>query len=393
MSNAPFLDLADPGFSTRSSEVHAARRKSWYARTPYGIAILRHREAGLLLRDRRLRQGSHAWPRVTGLEGSFARFWTNSVIAQEGARHKHLRGLFQRAIRPEHIAEMTPAFEEIASDLIDGFGKRPEVEFMEAFATRFAGQAICTLLGLPRSDWRRVAEDASCLGLAMGIDAKRHEKAVNDATDRLFALAADLVDCAAEGQAGFVARLLAEGGDLQRDELLNLIVIAIFGGIDTTRAQLGLGMSLFAEHPEQWARLRRDPELIPAAIEETIRARPTTTWSTREALESFEFEGLQIGQGQTIHILSHATASDSRISETPGFDVEASRKMHFGFGGGAHHCLGASVARTDIAAALRVLTRRISAFSTAGAPAFLPETGNTSPVSLPLRLTYSDLGS
>ncbi|MEM9043056.1 MAG: cytochrome P450 [Pseudomonadota bacterium] len=388
MSDTPFLDLSNPDFSTRSPEVLAARNAGWYARTPYGIAVLRHREAGLLLRDRRLRQGSHAWPQYMGLRGAFARFWTNSVIAQEGADHKRLRAVFQGAIKPEAIEAMVPTFHSVADDIINSWDGRVAIEFMSEFATRFAGQAICTMLGLPRTEWHRIAEDASCLGLAMGVDAKSHEGEVNAATERLYLLAEELVALADAGRDGFVTRVVAQEVDLSREELLNLIVIAIFGGVDTTRAQLGLGMALFAANPEQWSLLRERPDLIPAAIEETIRMRPTTTWSTREALESFVFAGLAIAEGETIHILAHATARDPQICSDETFSAEAARKMHFGFGGGAHHCLGAAVARADIAAALRVMTQRIAAFATSETPLFLPETGNTSPVKLPLTLTY-----
>ena len=84
IQDLPYLDLTAADFSTRGTEVLAARTRYWCARTPFGIAVLRHRQAGQLLRDRRLRQGSHAWPKYMGLEGSFSEFWTNSVIGQEG---------------------------------------------------------------------------------------------------------------------------------------------------------------------------------------------------------------------------------------------------------------------------------------------------------------------
>ncbi|MEM0921721.1 MAG: cytochrome P450 [Pseudomonadota bacterium] len=374
-----FLDLADPAFSTRSEAVREARAAHWCARTPFGLAVLRHREAGLLLRDRRLRQGSHAWPRLTGLEGPFAEFWMASVIAKEGPEHKALRARVQVALHPDHIAALIPDFERIAGDLLDRGGR--VIEFMSTFAIPFAGRAICALLGLPESAWRRVAQDAATLGLAMGVDAKRHEAAVNAATERLYDLARDLV-----ARRGAFVRRLDEGGEIAEDALLNLIVMSIFGGVDTTRSQLGHGMVLFAEHPSQWQALRADPALIPRAVEEMIRAFPTTTWSTREAVERFEFAGETIEAGQTIHILVHATAMDPAVTLPQSFDITAPRRTHFGFGGGAHHCLGSQVARTDMAAALRVMAERVERISLAGTPVFLPDSGNTSPEHLPVCL-------
>ena len=167
--------------------------------------------------------------------------------------------------------------------------------------------------------------------------------------------------------------------------MLDLIVIAIFGGVDTTRAQLAFAAHLFALHRDQWDWLRDKPEAVPAAIDEVIRMRPTTTWATREALEDVTIDNVTITQGDTVHVMVHATATDPDNGHTGAFDIRARRKMHFGFGGGAHHCLGQLVARTDMAAALRVWLRRWKSIELAGEPEFLPDSGNTSPLKMPVR--------
>ena len=91
------------------------------------------------------------------------------------------------------------------------------------------------------------------------------------------------------------------------------------------------------------------------------------------------------GMGEIVHILAHATATDPRIRDDPDFDIRPTRKIHFGFGGGAHHCLGQFVARTDMAVALSVLVRNWTSIEWAGAPEWRPDTGNTSPTRLPIR--------
>lgn len=385
----PFLDMTVPGFSTRSDEVVEARKKSWCARTPFGLAVLRHRHAGLILRDRRLRQGSYAWPDTCGLTGSFAEFWRRSLIGQEGAPHKTLRQIAQAALSTDFIEGLCPAFEAEAEALLEPH-KGAGIEFMADFSEAFAGRAVTLLLGLDRERAPAIARDASTLGLAMGLDAANHQTEINAACDRLSALARDLVERVRRGddRTSYVARLMATADEISDQELVDLIVISIFGGVDTTRAQLGFAMMLFAAHPEQWAWLRAHPEGIPAAIEEIVRTRPTTTWSTREAVEDFEFDGVQIRQGQTVHIFVHATGTDPLAVTYEGFDVTAPRKTHFGFGGGAHHCLGQFVARTDMACALRVLLRSWQRIDLDGPPDLLPDSGNTAPVRLPLRITW-----
>ncbi len=387
----PYLDLTDPGFSTRGAEVLAARARHWCARTPYGLAVLRHRQAGQLLRDRRLRQGSYAWPGAQGLKGSFTDFWTSSVIAQEGDAHKRLRMLAVPVLAAEFVDSLGPEFDAIAAELAMDIVARERVEFMAAFATPFAGRVICALLAEDQDDWPALARDASTLGLAMGVEAKRHETAVNAACDRLMDRAARLIARARDGKdkEGYVARLLPradELGGFDEAELLNLIVISIFGGVDTTRAQLGFLVRLFIRHPDQWEALRADPALAANAVEEAIRQNPTTTWSTREAIQDFAFDGVDFRRGQTVHILVHASATDPAVLPDAGFNITTRRKAHFGFGGGAHNCLGQAVVRADIASALRALAGRVGRFEWDGTPEFLPDSGNTSPRVLPVRV-------
>ena len=383
----PFLDLSDPQFSTRSQQVVAARNAGWCARTPYGYAVLRHREAGRLLRDRRFRQGSHAWPDTVGLTGSFASFWKRSVISLEGEQHAALRRLAQDALAQDHVLALEPEFAGSAETLCDGLRASGSFDLVHGFTEPFAGLAIAALLGLPHHQAAGLAADATCLGLAMGPEAANHESQVNAAADRLTGLASRLID--APPPDSFVARLKRDGSK-DRQTLVDLTVIAIFGGIDTTRAQLAFAAHLFARHPEQWAWLRENRQAVPAAIDEVIRMRPTTTWVTREALEDVTLDDVTIARGETLHILVHASATDPETGHDGSFDIRARRKAHFGFGGGAHHCLGQLVARTDMAAALNVWLRRWESIELVGEPVFSPDSGNTSPLQLPVRPVWAD---
>ena len=343
------------------------------------------------MRDRRLRQGSYAWPVQMGMQGSFVDFWTQSVIGQEGEAHKRLRTLAVPVLGPDYIASLEPGFTKIAQDLTDRMVKSGTVEFMSDFSAEFSGRVTCLLLNIDHGDWRSVSGDASTLGLAMGTEAKTHESQINAACDRLFELARDLIRRARDGadDGGYVQRLVAraaELGNITDHALENLVVISIFGGVDTTRSQLGHLVHLFILNPDQWDLLRADPDLAPACVEEAIRHHPTTTWSTREAIETFEHNGVEIRQGQTVHVLVHASAMDPAVTDGTNFDITARRKIHFGFGGGAHNCLGQAIARADIAACLRVMAARVAKFEADGQARWLPDSGNTSPAHLPVRV-------
>jgi cytochrome P450 len=123
-----------------------------------------------------------------------------------------------------------------------------------------------------------------------------------------------------------------------------------------------------------------------------MRIRPTTTWVTREATADFTFDGLAIRAGTTIHLFCESAGTDpgdagdaGSGAAMAGLDITAGeRRPHFGFGGGIHYCLGHYVARTDMCEALTVLARRLREPRPAGPAVWLPDSGNTGPVRLPI---------
>lgn len=391
LESAPYLDVADPAFSIRSRAVMEAREKSWFARTPYGIAILRYDEVNNLIRDQRLRQGSYAWPAHNKATGSFAEWWVRMLLSREGADHSRLRRLANPAFAPKLVRKLTPDFQNMASALIDGFIADGQCDFVSQFAEPYATQVICSLLGLPTSEWRALAELASDMGLALGVTFKQDEARINAATDKLVAYAVQAVEKVKQQGLGddFLSALVKANAEdksaLSDQELYDMIVLAIFGGIDTTRNQISLAMDTFLQHPEQWKLLGEQPELARAAVEEVMRVRPTVTWVTREALEDFTFQGLEIAKGTTVHLFSQAAGTDPRVFDNPGFDITAKRQPHFGFGAGAHHCIGHFIARGDMTEALALLAQRVRNPAYNGEPNWLPDSGNTGPLSLPIK--------
>jgi ferredoxin len=108
-------------------------------------------------------------------------------------------------------------------------------------------------------------------------------------------------------------------------------------------------MQLFVEHPDQCALLAQRPELAQNAVEELIRWNPTVMWATRRTTEDMEFGGLALPEGTTLHLLSYPANTDPlAVGEGGRFDIMAERPPHFGFGGGAHHCIGHWLARIDM---------------------------------------------
>ncbi len=387
-SDIAYFDVDDPDFSVRSPAVRAARARSWYARTPYGLAILRYEETDLLLRDERLRQGSHKWPAHNQASGSFADWWLRMLLNKEGQDHKRLRRLANPAFAPRFIASLQPKFAVIANDLIDQFAGTGRCELMSAFSEPYATRVIMTLLQLPDGNWQHLANLATRMGLALGVTYNRDQSLINSATDELFGYARKVIALRRQTPGDdFISALISANEDkdhLSDQELEDMIVLAVFGGIDTTRNQIGLAAGLFVDNPDQWELLAREPDLARNAVEEVMRLRPTTTWVTREATVDLEFRGLSIPKGTTLHLFTEAAGTDPAVF-TPGFDIAAKRKPHFGFGGGIHHCLGHAIARVDMTEALKMLSQRLRNIAYDGEPKWLPDSGNTGPIALPLR--------
>ena len=176
---------------------------------------------------------------------------------------------------------------------------------------------------------------------------------------------------------------------LSATELKQTLALLVFGGFDTTRNQLGLAIQTFMQHPDQWRLLAENPDLGGAAVEEVMRVNPTVTWVTREALEDFTFADLDIKAGTTLHLFSESAGTDPRAVDG-GFDITIERPPHFGFGGGAHHCLGHFVARSDMSLALPLLAQRMPNVELDGEAEWLPLSGNTGPNRLPLKFEVKE---
>ena len=416
----PFFDIADPGFSVTSAQVRQAREAGWYARTSYGLAVLRYDQVSRLIRHPDLRQGSRLWPAHHGItSGPFADWWASWVLNMEGEEHHRLRRLLNPAFSRRIVEPLRPRFGALAADLVDGFAEPGRCEFMAEFAEPYAARVIAILLGIPEEEWPTIAAESAAVGLAMGVRIREHLPRIEAALARLYdyadALIADrqrsprddFVTCLVQAQAGEPGQAAQAGqvaqagqaaqrgpGDagLTAAELRDSLVLLIFGGFDTTRNQLGLAMQAFLDHPAQWRLLAERPELGPAAVEEVMRIRPTTTWVTREAMADFTFDGLVISAGTTIHLFCESAGTDPGDAgdagpggAVAGFDITAGeRRPHFGFGGGIHYCLGHYVARTDMCEALTVLARRLREPRPGGEAAWLPDSGNTGPVLLPI---------
>lgn len=288
IGQAPVFDVADPAFSITSAEVHEARERSWYATTPYGIAVLRYEQVSRLLKHPKLRQGSVAWPAHNGVtEGPFADWFASWILNKEGEEHHRLRRLMNPAFSPKLIGGLVPRFQALANELIDSFAEPDRCEFVSEFAEPYAARVIAIMLGIPETEWRIIASESVTIGLAMGVTLREDLPKIEAALQRLYDYCDELIaDRRANPRDDFVTALVnasrPEDGRLSDTELRDAMVLLIFGGFDTTRNQLGLAMQTFMANLGQWRLLADNPDLGGKAVEEVMRVNPTVRWVTRE---------------------------------------------------------------------------------------------------------------
>lgn len=388
------LDFSETGFSIRSEQVMAAREEHWYATTNFGIAILRYEDSNALLKDKRLYQGTRRWPSHFGIDqGLLAQWWPDIMLSIEGEDHLRLRKLSGPAFSPRVLEPLIPTFSELAHELIDNFCERGSAEFMSEFAEAYSARVITGLLGMPKEQWREVADLATELGYVFSVTIKEDLPVIEHGLSGLLEISKELIASRAGSEADdFVGTLIkanSDGKQITDRELLTLVSFIIFAGFDTTRNQIGLGLQTFSKHMDQWRNLGENPDLARSAVEEVMRVNPTITWVSREVSVDVEYKDLVIPQGKTIHILTIPSGSDPRRFEKIEFDIATQRPPHFGFGGGMHHCLGHYVARLDMAEAYKALAQRLPDFEILTGASYLPDSGNTGPIELPIKFTPS----
>ncbi|GAA4284204.1 cytochrome P450 [Brevibacterium daeguense] len=389
-TDLPYFDIADPSFAMQSEAVREAREKSWIARTNYGYAVLRYEEVSQLLKNPKLSQGSAKWPEHHGVHtGIFYEWWSKNLLVLEGDEHHRIRRLLNPAFSPSMARKLEPEFAALAEELVDGFIDRGECEFVRDFSEPFATRALCIMMGLDHKHWQFIASRANTVGYALSVSIKEDIERIDVAVKELYDFVEELIEeRRADPGKDVISRLVqfSEGGDkLSGEELRNALVLMLFGGMDTTRNQLGLGLQTFIHNPGEWEKLAANPELASAALEEVLRVNPTTRWVTREVIEPFEYNGMKFEVGTTVHLFTASSGTDPEAYPNPEIDITAEdRKPHFTFGGGVHHCLGHYIARADMSQALPVLASRMTNIRSAGGDEWLPDSGNTGPIRYPI---------
>jgi cytochrome P450 len=373
--------------------IRAAQQQAPIAIGPLGPEVLSYELARSILRDTRfmIPPGLHLsaqgvtsgplWDRVVG-----------SIICAEGVEHHRLRSLVSRAFTPRAIARLDETIGEMINDLIDGVAAAGRCDIVTDIARHYPIPIICALLGAPRADWThfdRWAEEIFkmvnfSVNLLDEMPAVLRGWAELDAyvdemvADRRHHLTDDLLSN--------LIRAEDDGDRLSADELRLTVAGLLLAGTDTTRNQVAASMQVLLDHPDQWALLRDHPELAMAAVEESMRHSPAVCNTVRTVHEDVELGGYTFPKDTYIFVNSFAANRDPDIyQDADRFDItRKGAPAVLTFGGGVHYCLGANLARLELAEGLKILARRMPDARRVGPAPWKPMLGMSGPTSLPV---------
>ncbi|MEZ0352075.1 cytochrome P450 [Mycobacterium sp. pR1184] len=409
--NSPAANVFEAGLPTLTygldatphdilDDVRVAQSRASIAIGPLGPEILTYEMAREMLRDNRFRLPPGITLAAQGItSGPLFDKLANSLLGLDGAPHVRLRKLVSKAFTPRATSRLQDTIHEVVNGLIDRVVHAGRCDVVTDIARPYPTPIMCALLGAPREDWQLFADWTEEIFKALNFqpDANFDEAAIMRAWSELDAYVDDMVAARrnnlTDDLLSELIRAESDGDRLNLDELRMLVAGFLMAGTDTTRNQLAASVQVLCEHPDQWAKLRDHPELAMQAVEETMRHSPAACIVPRAAVDDVEFGGYMFPAGTFLLVNTLAANRDPAIyPDADRFDI--ARKdvpAILTFGGGAHYCLGANLARRELAEALTVLTRRLTATHRAGPAPWRSVLGMTGPTTLSIEFTSERL--
>jgi cytochrome P450 len=341
------------------------RGRAWF--------ITRYEDVRAALTDPRLANDVHHWPGGALHRPSEAAGGVHAhLLNTDPPVHTRLRRLVWKAFTPRRVARLRPRVQEIAAGLLDEMEAAGGVaDLLDAYARPLPGAVLCELLGVPEADrgWISAAvtdyekpeeADRVTRQLAAYLTELIEAKRADPGDDLLSALALVRDDVSEDGS----------GAGLTDTEARSVAFQIIMGGFGTTVNLVGNGTLALLTYPEELARLRADPSLLPAAVEELLRF----TNPLNHATDRFTTQGMTVGEvvipaSEWVFVaISSANRDPGRFPDPDRLDLGRDTSGHLAFGHGIHYCLGAALARVEAEVALGALLDRFPDLSLGVAP-------------------------
>src|SRR4029077_10832904 len=287
-----------------------------------------------------------------------------SMLSLDDPDHKRIRGLVSQAFNQRAVDAFRPRILAIAEELLDALSRRGSFDVIAEYAAPLPTIVIAEMLGVDAGDFARFKrwsdarsqifntartpeQSAELAASRRGLD----DYFAHTVEERRHRRGSDLVSALVSAE---------EAGDrlTQREIVVTCNLLLVAGNLTTTDL-IGNGVLALLSHPDQLVTLRAHPQLVPHAVEEMLRYDPPVAQTSRVALDPLEIGGkkVQVGEVMTVSLLA-AGHDPARHSEPHRFDIERADTSHLAFGGGAHFCLGAPLARAEAQIAIPLLFER-----------------------------------
>jgi cytochrome P450 len=279
-------------------------------------------------------------------------------------QHTRLRRLVAKAFTVRRVEQLRAQAEQIANDLLDEMVKAGSpADLVQAFAVPLPGLMICELIGVPYADRDEFREWVGAFMAVTALTVEQRMAHMGSLAGYLAKLAAQRRQTPTDDLLGALVVASDEGDRLTEDEVIQLTLLILAAGYESTASQITNFTYALLTHPDQLTLLRSRPELMPGAVEELLRWVPLPNIADslpRYALADVEISGGTVAAGQPILLAWHAANRDPRVFTDPHrLDLTRQPQGHLMFGHGAHHCLGAQLAHMDIQVALTALLNRL----------------------------------
>lgn len=280
----------------------------------------------------------------------------DSIIALDGPDQKRIKKVLLTAFTPKYIDTWRTSSERIIGALIQKIDTAKPIDFVESFANPLPLEIVCEIIGVPQEHWGKCNEWGKILG-GIGLDLPKNASELanlESASKGLVELIAVLLEQRKLKPTGDLISVLAsaesDGQRLTDKEIIASAAFTLIAGFETTMNLLSVSMLSALENPNQLAQLAKDKNLLQNFIEESLRVSSPIQFVVRTAQESCLLaDGTAVKKGQTILLNLAGANRDPLVFVSPDdFDLnrENARK-HVAFGFGAHHCIGALLARVE----------------------------------------------
>jgi methyl-branched lipid omega-hydroxylase len=323
------------------------------------------------------RSGSGATS-VADIPPEFNEFF-GSMINMDNPRHARLRRIVSRGFTPRRLQDLAEVVDRTAASIVDDLVAAGECDAVETISARLPLTVICEMMGVPRSQYRFVYDRTNVI---LGAADPEYVPEGGNIVEALLGAGAELAELMREmGRAREAAptddvtsalvNAEIDGERLTPDELASFFILLVVAGNETTRNAISWGLQLLTENPDQRAAWLADPAgVTPGAVEEIVRWASPVIYMRRTLSEPAVLGGTELPADAKVALFYWAANRDPQYFTDPDrFDVLRSPNPHVGFGGpGPHFCLGAHLARREIAAVFTELLRRTPDVAVTGEP-------------------------